>query len=330
MRAKLAEGREHIIRSHAVTLTNLADKMQQALKTKESELTKAGEIENAVAAKHFRESLENDQKIIDARDMIKFGGSTTLGRPALQIRRYGDNLEALVHYDRTGKITMNSPILNIRERTDPGRELGNTGAKTLGEFVGAKGYTSHPYLAYNQVFEGGEAPGLSFTEILPTYKTTFEGETALALSFQQGAKNPHINLGNILPVSKVGGRVWIQVKYIIPKENQALEGFHFVHHIGGPIANKRFTTRGQWIEESVEFEVSSEAPTLLLYLAVGEGRSVVEALGDSVFLKEIRIEIHSLPIFLQKRMAYSGTTIEEFNDPTKQPLIVRNDAVLIK
>jgi hypothetical protein len=328
MRAKHADARAKILKSHAETVTSLADKMTAALKAQESELTKAGKIDEALAAKHMRESLEKDEKLRDSRDLIQFGGSSGLGRPAMQIRRYGDNLEVLVHYDRSGKITMDSPVSNVRERTEPSRELGDTTATTLGEFVGAKGSKVHRYVAFHQVFEGDETPGMSFTEIIPAHKTNIEGESGMALSFKADAKNPHVSLGPILPNSNQGGSARIHVRYFIPKENRALHGFQFVQNVGGPLGGKRFATQEKWIEESIEFDAAHEGPGLLFYLSCIEGKTIADAAGESIILGELRIEHTSFPAFLQKSIDSSGSPIDEVNDPAKQPQIIRNGVLL--
>jgi hypothetical protein len=75
MRAKHAEARAKILKSHAETVTSLADKMTAALKAQESELTKAGKIDDALAAKHMRESLEKDEGVAAASDFLAAASS---------------------------------------------------------------------------------------------------------------------------------------------------------------------------------------------------------------------------------------------------------------
>lgn len=69
-------------------------------------------------------------------------------------------------------------------------------------------------MAYHQVFDKAEAPGMIFAEIVPTYKREIEGETCIALAFQPAAKNPHINLGRLLPTIPSGGSARIQARYL--------------------------------------------------------------------------------------------------------------------
>jgi hypothetical protein len=67
MRAKHAEARAKILKSHAEAVTSLADKMVAVLKAKEQELTKAGKFDEALTAKRMRESLEKDEEIVAAK-----------------------------------------------------------------------------------------------------------------------------------------------------------------------------------------------------------------------------------------------------------------------
>lgn len=71
MRAKHAEARDKILKSHAQAVSSLATKMETALKTQEAELTKAGKIDEALAAKHMRESLTSDKEVFSARKSLE-------------------------------------------------------------------------------------------------------------------------------------------------------------------------------------------------------------------------------------------------------------------
>lgn len=71
MRARYEESRHNILKAHAVTLTDLADKMKTALELQEEERTKAGKIKEAVTTRYVRERLEKDEEIIAARNLLK-------------------------------------------------------------------------------------------------------------------------------------------------------------------------------------------------------------------------------------------------------------------
>ena len=66
-REKYVAARERILQTHAQTLVELADKMDEALKSAEASLTKAGKIDEALAAKRMRETLAEDAGIQGAR-----------------------------------------------------------------------------------------------------------------------------------------------------------------------------------------------------------------------------------------------------------------------
>jgi hypothetical protein len=76
MRVKHAEARAKILNSHAEAITALAAKMEAALKARETELTKAGNIDDALAAKKMRENLEKNAGVLEAKDLIASRAAT--------------------------------------------------------------------------------------------------------------------------------------------------------------------------------------------------------------------------------------------------------------
>jgi hypothetical protein len=330
MRGKHAEARAKILKSHAEAIASLADKMEAALKTKETELTKAGKFDDALAAKKMRENLEKDQTIGDARDLLRFGGGSSLGRPAMQIRRYGDNLEVLVHYDRSGKISMDSPVSNIRERTDPGRDLGDTKATTLGEFVGAKGYKADPYVSLNESFDGSE------NEKVAAYMMKLNPGFAIAdrkgarLSFVAEAKSSYLHLRNTVPPKSVPGAFRIETSYFIPKTNHHVHKFVLIQGEAGgaPLGGVTFDQLDQWTRTTAESESVAESPNVLLSFQPHSAVGLPDALNDFIVLESLRIEQIRFSAFLQKRIDPSGKPIDEITDPTKQALIIRNGILI--
>lgn len=330
LRTKFLDSRQQILKTHASSLAGLTEKMEAALKERESQLTKAGKIADAVAAREAREELALDPDVRSARDLLKLGGTGGKGRAALQLRRYGDNLEVLVFYDRLGKISMDSPVENVRENTDPGKELGDTKAKVLGEFVGADGYTVDPYVAYNQTFDAKEPGYFVLSEIIPEYRHEVDKQKGVRLSFRPGAANPHGNFGQILPSNTSKGRYRIVVRYYIPKGNRALTGFQFVHDIGGPVGGKPFEETGKWVDSEALGESAGEKGGLLLYLNLAAGKKVADAVDDSIVLRAVRVEISSFAASVQKRFGPGGEIVEPHVDPLKQPLLIVNGEVVAK
>ena len=67
MRVKHTELRAKILKSHAEVITSLAEKMVAALIVQEQELTKLGEIDQALIAKQMRDNLAKNQGLNDAK-----------------------------------------------------------------------------------------------------------------------------------------------------------------------------------------------------------------------------------------------------------------------
>ena len=330
LRAKYLDGRQQILKTHATTLGGLADKMEAALKTREAELTKAGKIAEAVAARETREGLALDSEVRAARDLLKLGGTGGRGRAALQLRRYGDNLEVLVYYDRFGKLSMDSPVENVREKTDPGKELGDTKAKVLGEFVGAKGYTVDPYVAYHHVFDGKDTGSLALSEILPDFRYEVEKAKGMRLTLKPGAVNPHGNFGKLAPPIASKGTMRISTRYYIPKANRALCGFQLVQGAGGPLGGIRFEETGKWTTGELVAESSHETETLLLYLCLADGRKVADAIAESIVLGEMKVEHLKFSALVQARFGDSVKPESQQNDPLQQVLLISNGELVAK
>lgn len=76
MRSKYVDARSKVLKSHAEALLALSSKMEEALKIEESRLTKAGRIEDALAAKRMRETLASDAGVSAARDRLGGGNGS--------------------------------------------------------------------------------------------------------------------------------------------------------------------------------------------------------------------------------------------------------------
>lgn len=70
LRKTYTESRAAIQKTHYSTVSELASKMTEALKAKEVQFTKVGKIEEALAAKKLRESLDQDEGIVAAREHV--------------------------------------------------------------------------------------------------------------------------------------------------------------------------------------------------------------------------------------------------------------------
>ena len=324
MRGKYLESRDKILKEHAGSVVPLSDKMERELKSQEIALTKDGKLEEALAAKRLREALAGDADILAARDLVKYSGQSGNGPAAYQLRRYGDNLEVLVFRDRSGNVSMDSPVVNVREKTAPKKELGNTSAKVLGEFVGAKGYRADPYVAYHHVFDGIDAGRFVWSEIIPAFKQTEAGEKGQRLSLKALAANPHGSLADVLPPTASKGTYRISCRYFIPKSNRAVNGFIFVHGAGAAIANHTFDKVGKWDTAEITGESTQASRDMLVYLSIPQAKKELDPTGDAVVLGELKIEYLGFSAFVQQKFGDHGEPLNGSDDPQKQTLLISN------
>ena len=327
LREKYLDSRQQILKTHATTLGSLADKMEAALRAREADFTKAGKIPDAVAARETREELERDPDVRSARDLLKLGGSSGKPRAAMQLRRYGDNLEVIVFYDRLGKISMDSPVENVREKTGEGKELGDTQAKVLGEFVGAKGYAVDPYVSFQHTFNTKDPSGLVLAEITPEFNHEVDKSKGLKLSYQAGGLNPYASIGKVAPPNAAKGSFRITTRYYLPKSNRVLTGFYFVHGAGGPIGGVKFEEVGKWTTGEAIAESNHETEGVLFYLGLPPGRKPAEAAGDFIVLGELKVEHVKFTAYVQRRIADSGRSEQEQTDPVQQPVFIVNGQI---
>jgi len=324
MRAKYADSRGKILKTHAETLGALADKMALALKAQESELTKAGKIDEALEAKKMREGLAAEVDIVAARDLLKLGGQGGSARAALRLRRYGDNLEVLVFYDRRGKISMDSPVVNVREETGKKKELGDTKAKVLGEFVGAKGYEVDPYVSLHQVFDGKDSGKFVPNEIITDFKHVEAGERGLRLSIKPKAVNPCGVVGQVIPPATSKGTYRISLRYFVPKSNRAIAGFYFADGTYSPIGGQHFEKSGKWETAEASAESRAVADGMLFYFLMAEGKKIADGGDDYVVLRELKVEHTRFAAYVQQRFGDHGESLEANDDPQKQTLLISN------
>lgn len=80
-RGKFVGARGQIIETHAKSLIELSDKMISALEVQERELTQAGKLDEAIAARRMRETLASDKGIQASRERlaIEKGNGQLLG-----------------------------------------------------------------------------------------------------------------------------------------------------------------------------------------------------------------------------------------------------------
>lgn len=325
-RAKFLEARTTIHADHARALVALADRMNSLLATQEADLTKAGKLDDALAAKRMRETLANDPGIRQARELTPSANSFATGQPALQLRRYGDNLEVLVYHDRSGKISMDSPVKNTRERTGEGKELGDTEAQTLGEFVGAKGYTVDPYVSCAHEFGGTDMGGWVLNQMAATPRFEVEEGKGVKLTLKPGATAPYGSSGSVLPPLASKGTFRITTRYYIPRSNRAVSGFMYVHGEGAAIGSTTLDKAGTWVDQAVVGESTNQAERILLYLCLSQAKTLAEAMDDFIVLGSVKVEHVRFSAYVQRRLdrdAGNGDE-KEWREAGDQPRLICN------
>ncbi|MEN8679780.1 MAG: hypothetical protein ABF391_06975, partial [Akkermansiaceae bacterium] len=106
-----------IEREWALSMSNLADKMEEALEAQVTGLTKAGNLKEAQRAKELLEKIQKDPELAKARELPSRVTRSGRSRAGYLVRRNGDDLEVLVRYDSEGKISLKSPVENVVEQT---------------------------------------------------------------------------------------------------------------------------------------------------------------------------------------------------------------------
>jgi hypothetical protein len=131
MRAKHAEARAKILKSHAEALASLADKMVAALKSRETEFTKAGKFDDALAAKKMRENMEKNDGILHAKSLIGTNAPDKSGMPGInwtslasvphEITKSGFFYVGLLD-SKEGKGDRYKPFIEFLESKAPGKK----------------------------------------------------------------------------------------------------------------------------------------------------------------------------------------------------------------
>lgn len=301
-----------------------ADKMLTLLDQQAVNLTKAGDLQQALLARQIKAEIESDATLTSARKLIANVMSDGSSRPALRIRRFGDNKEVLVRYDMRGKVSMDSPVSNVEE-TD--KSIGNTSAKKLGEFVGAKDYEVDAYIAFEKTFDDEDLAGIAFAEIKTIPKFKAEDSLGLALSLKEKPVNPYARIPVTLPLVTDAVSTRVTVRYFAPETNIALIGFQLTsggQRFGGEI----FATQGRWVDKIVSSGPFSEDGRLYLYLKPSDGWKGAIPVEDKVVLGAIKIEQIKFSAFIVQRLGKNGVIAEDFKDPASQPKFIANGKLL--
>lgn len=298
-----------------------ADKMRELLDKKAVELTKEGDLQQALLARQIKAEIEEDDAVVGARKLLANVMTDGQSKPALRIRRFGDDIEVLVRYDMRGKISMDSPVSNVVEQD---KAIGDTSAKNLGEFVGAKGYQVDRCVMFEKTFDDADLAGV-FTGADAMSHPGEKGKESVGMAFsiKEKAVNPTVRIPVTLPTGSSGGTIHITVNYFVPETNAMITGFKFVAG-NSNIRIKNFSEIGKWAQESVSFEPDNEEDLLRLYFSYDSKANKAKLHEDKIILGSLKIEQIKFSAFVVQRLGDNGVITESFENPAKQPEFISN------
>jgi hypothetical protein len=247
---------------------------------------------------------------------------------AYRIRRSGDQLEVLVRFDKSGQVSMDSPVENVVEITGGRREKGDTKAKVLGEFVGAKKYEVDSYVAFESNMDE-IVPPLRAAGFELSPRTEIEGRHALRALLPNQVENPRVEWPDILPPVASSSNLKFEFAYFIPKTNQNLKGFTLRWGIGTPMEGKSFDSLGRWSNEIFESESPNEYTTLRLYgLGVPQVGGKVNGGNESLYLDDLKVTYLSFAAHIVETYKDGKVVSRVIDEPTAQKAIVLSGKLL--
>lgn len=322
-RTTYLKARIGIERDWALTTSGLADKMEAALATQIENLTKSGDLAEAQKARKILEAISLDPEVIRARELPERLTSSGRARAGFVVRRNGDDLEVLVRYDSEGKISLKSPVENVVERTGGKRNKGETAAKTLGEFVGAEGFESQPYLSLRHTLEDGE---IDFSDQVGV-QLKFLPKEGTEIAISPTANNAYLAVPGVLSPSPATYRITSEV--MVPSGNRALRGLFFRHggSTGTPIG-KPVTGNGEWQSVTCEGPGGSQADFLRIHFTGFALKDYPQARGDRLILKSLQVEYLRFSAHIVEAFGKSGETTDLQTEARHQKLLLQNGVML--
>lgn len=309
-------------RGHAAAVIETADKMDDLLEEQMKSLTREGMITEAKKAKDLLEAIQDDAKINTAKELVRRVRLNQNAPIAYRLRRSGDDLEVLVRFDTSGKVSLDSPVENVIEITGGKKEKGDTKAKVLGEFVGAKGYEVDSFVSYESDMEKVTPPLQAVNyELEPGVE--IEGRKALRILMPVKATNPRVEWPGVLSPEGSSSRIKIDFQYLIPSDNKKLKGFSFHYGLAAPIEKKVMDTTGRWVAESLETESMNEHDMLRLFAQhLNGGGKTFDGGNESIYLDNLKVTYLSFAAHLVETYK-DGKVVDRITDePTAQKAIV--------
>jgi hypothetical protein len=316
-------------REHAEAVIDTADKMADLMEAQMRTLTREGKITEAKKAKDLLEVIQVDEKIKTAKELVRRVRLNQNAPIAYRLRRSGDELEVLVRFDKSGKVSLDSPVENVIEITGEKKEKGDTKAKVLGEFVGAKGYDVDSYVSYESDMEKITPPLQAVNyELEPGVE--IEGRKALRILMPVKATNPRVEWPGVLSPEGSSSRIKIDFQYLIPSDNKKLKGFSFHYGLAAPIEKKVMETTGRWVAESLETESMNEYDMLRLFVQhLNGGGKTFDGGNESIYLDDLKVTYLSFAAHVVETYK-DGKVVDRFTDePTAQKAIALAGKLLL-
>ena len=315
-------------RENAEGMIETSEKMEVLLEQQMRSLTRAGQIAEAKKAKDLLEKMGEDQSITAARELVKRVRLNESAPVAYRLRRSGDDLEVLVRFDKSGQVSMDSPVENVIEITGGKKEKGETKAKVLGEFVGAPGYEVDAYVAFQSDMEKITPPtrGVSL-ELEAGFE--YENRKVLRILMPVKAPNPRVEWPGVLSSIANKSRVKIDFQYFIPSRNEKLKGFSFHWGLAAPIEDTVMDTTGRWTAESLEADSLNEKETLRFFVdRLSGSNKTFNGGNESIYLDDLKVTFLSFAAHVVARYEDNKISGDVATDSSAQKVIVHSGRFL--
>ncbi len=316
-------------REHAEAVIDTADKMADLMVAQMKALTREGKITEAKKAKDLVEAIQVDEKINAAKELVRRVRLNQNAPIAYRLRRSGDDLEVLVRFDKSGKVSLDSPVENVTEITGGKKERGDTKAKVLGEFVGAKGYEADSFVSFESDMDRISPPLQAVNyELEPGVE--IQGRKALRILMPVKATNPRVEWPGVLSPEGSSSRIKIDFHYLIPSENKKLKGFSFHYGLAAPIEKKVMDTTGRWVAESLETESMNDYDMLRLFAQhLNGGGKTFDGGNESIYLDDLKVSYLAFAAHVVETYK-DGKVVERFTEePTAQKAIALAGKLLL-
>lgn len=315
-------------RGHAAAVIETADKMDDLLEEQMKSLTREGKIAEAKKAKDLLEAIRKDEKIEAARELVQRVRLNQSAPVAYRLRRSGDHLEVLVRFDKSGKVSLDSPVENVVEITGGKKERGETKAKVLGEFVGARGYQVDSFVSYESDMDKITAPLRAINyELDPGIE--IQQRKALRILMPEKATNPRVEWPGVLAPEGSSSRIKIDFQYLIPSDNKKLKGFSFHYGLAAPIEKKVMDKTGRWVAESLETVSMNEHDMLRLFAQHlnGSGKTFNGG-NESIYLDDLKVTFLSFAAHIVEKYEGGKPVGKPIEEPSAQPALILEGKLL--